>query len=812
MARIGEGLCIASALLAVTVPANAADRHDVTIPAGRLGDAAIALGRQTGTSIGMSDQALAGLPVRSIAGRLSAGQALDRLLAGTGARAVRVNANTWRILRTRAAPDRPLPPAPSISDEPLPPVEAADAIVVTASKRRIPLGQFAGTVEMIDASLFRDDEASAGSAALIDHVTSLSSTHVGDGRNKLFIRGIADSGFAGPTQATTGQYLGDMRLNYAAPDPDLSLYDVAAVEVLEGPQGTLYGAGSLGGIIRVVPNPPDLVEFGGRIGVGASATQHGDPGADGNAVLNLPLVQGRLGLRVVGYAESAGGYIDDTLRDLDDVNRTHTYGGRAALRFVPDDAWTIDLNGLYQRIEGDDAQYASRNAGRLTRESPVAQNYLTDYWLASGRIERRWEDMTFTTTAGIVRHLVSERYDATGANEGALGPGAGIGIGALPATETPMVYHQVNRTRMITTESRLSRDLHDGLGWLVGFSYLDSRSTISRTLGPPDMPTPSTGVRNGIHEWTALAEASVQPFPALVVTVGGRLTSSKLSGVATDPMPTLVMADISRAEAQADRRETSILPSVAMMSDAISGVTLFLRYQQGFRPGGLAVDDYHVRRFRNDRIGTLEAGFRRGVPGLDLFAFTGSLAYTDWRDIQADLTDRRGLPTTANIGDGRIYTFEGRVVLSPMRGLKFDAAAIYNDSVLNQPADFVRMLSYEGRTLSLPNVANFGARVAAEYRTMIGATDELRLSASGRYVGHSRLGVGPIFGQRQGGYVDTSLSASWGRGPFRATLTVTNFLDATGNRFALGTPFDLGDDDYTPMRPRTVRAGIDFAF
>src|SRR3546814_3098560 len=88
-------------------------------------------------------------------------------------------------------------------------------------------------------------------------MASLSSTHLGAGRNKLFIRGIADSSFTGPTQATVGQYLGDIRLSYNAPDPDLRLYDVDNVEVLEGPQGTLYGAGSLGGIIRVVPNAPN---------------------------------------------------------------------------------------------------------------------------------------------------------------------------------------------------------------------------------------------------------------------------------------------------------------------------------------------------------------------------------------------------------------------------------------------------------------------------------------------------------------------------------------------------------------------------
>ncbi|WP_163278767.1 Plug domain-containing protein, partial [Enterobacter hormaechei] len=73
-------------------------------------------------------------------------------------------------------------------------------------------------------------------------VASLASTHLGPGRNKLFIRGIADSSFVGPTQATVGQYWGNSRITYSAPDPDLKLYDIGRVEVLEGPQGTLYGA------------------------------------------------------------------------------------------------------------------------------------------------------------------------------------------------------------------------------------------------------------------------------------------------------------------------------------------------------------------------------------------------------------------------------------------------------------------------------------------------------------------------------------------------------------------------------------------
>lgn len=795
--------------LAIATPAQAADRQAISIAPARLGEAVVALGRQTGVSIGMSDQSLAGIATPAVTGRLSVEAALKRLLKGSGATARRIDATTWRIVRARSTP-RPTAPPP-VPAAPLADQPAAD-IVVTASKRDTPLLRYAGMVEALDTNLFSSGEASGGTATLLARVASLSSTHAGTGRNKLFIRAIADSGVAGPTQATTGQYLGDMRLNYAAPDPDLKLYDVGRVEILEGPQGTLYGAGSLGGIIRIMPNAPNLGEFGGQVSAGLSATQHGDPGGDLSATLNMPIVAEKIALRVVGYGVQEGGYIDDVSRNLNDVNRTRTYGGRAALRFAPDENWTIDLNGVYQHIDGRDAQYATQSLDRLERASSVAQPYFSDYLLGNIRIERQWDTLRFVSSTGFVHNELAESYDAT--QEG--GPSA--------------LFRQRNDVDIFSTENRLVRDLDNGLGWILGASYLQSRSKISRSLtsygttpfqpqvipGVPmfgdGMPATATGVRNSVKEATLFGEASFEPLKGLIATVGGRLTNSRLSGEALDPVSALSSADLARAEAQADRSETIFLPSFALLTDAIPDVTLYARYQQGFRPGGLAVDDQRVRRFQNDRASTVEIGFRKGVPGRDTIAISGNLAYTDWRNIQADVTDRIGLPTTANIGDGRIYTVEGRIVVRPVPRLTLDGSIIYNDSRLTQPAQFLRALSFDGRSLTLPNVANLGGRLAFDYRAPMGDAMTLHLSGSARYVGKSQLGVGPILGRTQGDYVDTSLSASVTRGPVQMSLSLTNLLDSDGNRFSLGTPFDLRTDYYTPLRPRTVRIGIDFAF
>lgn len=812
MRRKADILPVAAFVLAsvIAAQAHAADRLDIRIPPGRLGDAVIALGRQAGVSIGMSDQTLAQIATRGVSGCLSVERALDRLLAGSGARARRIDATTWRIVRLPPPSRRrpPMPPAPP----PATTTPEAPEIIVTASKRDTPLSRFAGMVDRLDSPMFAAGDAAAGTATLLARVASLSSTHAGTGRNKLFIRAIADSGVAGPTQATTGQYLGDMRLTYAAPDPDLKLYDVGGVEVLEGPQGTLYGAGSLGGIIRIVPNAPNLANWSGQVSAGLSATQHGDPGGDLSATLNLPLVGERVALRLVGYGVQDGGYIDDRRRDRDDVNRVRTQGGRAALRIAPDARWTIDLTGVYQRIRGDDAQYASKAVGPLSRASAVSQPYRSDYLLGTIRVERQWDDLRFLSSTGYVRHDLGESYDAT-QPDGA-----------------PALFRQRNRVDIFSTENRIVRDLDNGLGWILGASYLQSTSDIHRSLTSygtasilPEVipgvampgfgqPAPATGVRNRIREATLFGEASLEPVAGLIATVGGRVTHSRLSGRALDPVSALESAAVARAEAQADRSETIFLPSAALLTDAVRGVTLYARFQQGFRPGGLAVDDQRVRRFRNDRVSTLELGFRKGVPGRDPVAISANVAYTDWRNIQADVTDRIGLPTTANIGDGRIYTVEGRVVLRPTSGLSVDGSVIYNDSRLSQPANFLRSLSYAGRSLALPNVANLGGRIAFDYRTTIGGVLDFDLTGSARYVGKSRLGVGPILGRTQGGYVDTALTASVRDGALRYSLSLTNLLDSRGNRFSLGTPFDLSRDYETPQRPRTLRAGIDFAF
>jgi outer membrane receptor protein involved in Fe transport len=398
-----------------------------------------------------------------------------------------------------------------------------------------------------------------------------------------------------------------------------------------------------------------------------------------------------------------------------------------------------------------------------------------------------------------------ERYDATAPN----GP--------------VRVFAQANRTRMQANETRVWSSAPDGSGWLAGFSYLHNRTRLTRLYGAPGALQPTTGVINGIHETTVYGEGSLRLLPGILATGGLRVTRSVLDGegegIARQASETL------RA-VTAQRVRTIVLPSAAALIDLTPRLQLFLRYQQGFRPGGLAIEGDFVRRFREDRVATIEAGLRTGRPGGSRFDGALTLAHTAWRNIQADFIDGSGLPSTANIGDGQLWTIESTVGTKISETLRIEAALSYNHSRIDDPSG-VRLLELIGtaaldpgttraqllaRLSQIPNIAGVTARAGAAYHRHLGETTDLKVDGWLRYVGSSRLGVGPLLGERQGSYLDSGVTARLSLGAVGISASVTNIANVRGNRFALGTPFTTGRDQVTPLRPRSVRLAVDAAF
>jgi outer membrane receptor protein involved in Fe transport len=795
-----------AALLVAAAPA-VAGTLTVALPSGSVGQQVMALGRVTRISVVVPDPRLWARRVPSLPGGMRVEAALALIARRAGARVESIGPNSWRLVAqpttaTAAMSAQPLRPSRARPSD-RPPETNAD-IVVTASKRDTTRDHFAGQFARVAG---RDLEfgGAGGTERLADRLTSVASTYLGAGRNKLFIRGIADSSFTGPTQATVGQYFGDLRLSYNAPDPDLRLADLAAVEVLEGPQGTLYGAGSLGGLIRLVPNAPDPSRFSGSATIGGSATTHGAPGADTQLVANIPVVLDRLAIRVVANASSEGGYIDKPLLGRTDVNRTRIEGGRAAAHLDIAAGWSVDLIGIGQRIRGADSQYADRDGRPLSRSAPVTEGFSADFGQGQIVLSGGFGDVRFRSTSGITAHDLMERYDATA-------PG-----------EPVRLFAQANRTRMQANETRLWSSRADGSGWLAGFSYVHNRTRLTRLYGAPDALLPTTGVVNGIAETTVYGEGSLRLLPGLLTTGGLRVTRSVLDGEGADIAQRVTLAQLATT---AQRAQTIMLPSASALFELTPQVQMFLRYQQGFRPGGLAIEGDFVRRFRNDRVATIETGLRSGRPGADRFDAALTLAHTSWRDIQADFIDGSGLPSTANIGDGELWTIEATAGARLTKALRIEGAVSFNDSRIDEPSsarlfDLVGTLAADpavtraqlaARLSQIPNIARITARAGAVYTQQLAGTKDIKIDGWVRYVGSSRLGVGPVLGQSQGSYLDSGVTARLGLGALGVTAGITNLADIRGNRFALGTPFTTGRDQVTPLRPRTLRLGLDAAF
>lgn len=771
----------------IVAPAVLARQHTVSTRAGTASDAAIELARQTGTSIVIADPAIARRNVSAIRGQMQTGEAIRRLAKAAGARAVAAGPSAWRLealprshqrraSASQSAQRRTAPPAPQSTPTP---------IVVLSSKRELRIEQLAGQVSILDGEVLQSGGV-GGTEKIMQRLATVSSTHLGSGRNKLFIRGIADSSFTGPTQATVGQYLGDLRLTYNAPDPDLRLSDMARVEVLEGPQGTLYGAGSLGGIIRLVPNAPEIGVTSASGTLGGAYTQGGDIAGDLSAVVNVPLAGDKAAIRATFDAATLGGYIDKPALHEENGNRTNILGGRISAHVPLSPRWSVDITGLHQSTDAEDSQYSDRQGPPLTSSARVREGSDASYGMGQLVVSGRIGSVRIRSTTGFVHQNLQERYDAT-----------------LP--EGPnRVFAQTNHTRMIANETRAWGPERRGFNWLVGTSFTHNETTLRRSFEAEGIRSTATGVRNAIDEATLYGEASVRIKDKIVATAGGRLTWSRLSGAGEDVLPEIALT---RADVTAGRTLTTFLPSLALHAEVDPRTTLYMRYQEGFRPGGFAIESEFVRRFRDDRTETFEIGARHGRAGANPIDLALSLSYTRWRDIQADFIDNTGLPSTANIGDGRVWSASLAGGAEIVSGLRVEAGLTWNESEVDKPP-----LALLARTMQVPNIAALSGRIGFSWSRDL--REGLQLTANGwaSYVGRSRLGIGPELGEAQGDYLDSGLNVRVGREALGVTVGVTNLTNSRGNRFSLGTPFSTGREQVTPLRPRTLRLGIDSHF
>ena len=776
---------VAVVIAALTAPVGAQNGvHEITIPAGSLDFALQLLARQTGITVGGTDRSLLHYPRARPAWSVYRGRSIARLLADTRYEALPAGPNAFRLAR----PAEPIPqpraqapaPGPARRSPPAPP---PPPIIVTASKRALPLENFPGGATVVDFSHALPVQEAGGIEDVLATLPVTGSTSLGPGRNKLFVRGIADSSFNGPTQSTIGLYFGEQRLIYSAPNPELRMYDVDRVELLEGPQGTLYGAGALGGLVRIVPRPPEPGEWSGSVWGAAALTAHGEAGFDVAGSVNAPLGD-RAAARVLLYQGRLGGYIDDAQRDLSDVNRTDIAGGRLGLRFETGDGWAVDLDGLFQELDTHDGQYAEAGLPPLTRRSAIAQPFDSDIAHAGVTVRKQWDNLQLVSATGIVRSSLDTRFDAS----------------RLTPTRTAFAFDQDRSIELVSHETRLSGG-SESARWVAGIEALRSTDTRSNYLGDPDDPPLVSTTEDATQEAALFGETALPLTETLTATFGARLVyattvSERRTATGTDIEP---RAHLFR-----------LLPSASLSWRIGPDMLGYLRYQQGYRTGGVSIDgsdgNQAIARFEPDELRSIEAGLRHSAaPALPL-DFDGAVFWTQWSNIQADLVTKVGFPYTANIGSGRIFGLTLSATHDPDAGLGLGAAIFANDSSFDPIAD-------EFAASNIPNVAEFGAQTHLGYSAAIGDASSIEARADLTYVGRSRLGAGPLLDMSQGDYAVVGLRLSYRSEDWTVALEADNLADTAGNRFSYGNPFLLGGQaEVTPLQPRTIRLSTRIRF
>ncbi|MEO9469921.1 TonB-dependent receptor [Parasphingorhabdus sp.] len=675
----------------------------------------------------------------------------------------------------RTDPAQAARPRPAQQPRPVP-------IVVNATKLDYTLRDYSGSAQSVSLQDITLGEAAGGLDQILSQLPVTSSTALGSGQNKIFVRGIADSSFNGPTQSTIGLYLGEQRLTYSASNPDLRLYDMERLELLEGPQGTLYGAGSIGGVIRLAPTAPSLDRSAVTFWVSGTATSGGAPGYDFAAMANLPITENEA-LRGVFYRGQSGGYIDDSLRNLKNINETEVTGGRLAFRSELSSNWSLNLSGFGQKTEARDGQYINARLPGLSQRNSTAQPFGAEIWGVNATLNGVIGSHQIVSSTGILDHDLNTRFDSSG----------------IPSMLPQQAYDETRKIEMFSHETRLSKNDGGPFSWLIGISALrhqdDYRQLITNTNG--DAPPPFANIVYTISEYAVFGEANYAVSDRFSAAVGGRLLYSQ-----GKTRRTFGAANTVEPETESKR----LLPTAALSWRVSDDVTSYVRFQQGYRTNGITVErlvngDPRISRFDPDKVDSVEVGMK-GMLNTDIpVNFSLAASYMKWRDVQADLIDPNGFTLTRNIGDADIFGLTMQNVAQLTSDLNLSSSFFLNQSRVMRSTPRNSAFS-----TMLPNIAPYGARLALRYRHNIGDNSELIALASLEYTGESVLDIDALRQVRQGNFASSDISLTWRKPLWEIGLEANNITDTRGNRFSFGNPFQIRQEDQqVPLRPFNVR-------
>ena len=716
-----------------------------------------------------------------------------------------------------------------------PPAKGIDEVVVTAEKRSEKLREIPQSVSVVSGQALANQQAFS-LQDLIAQVPNLSIAQSTPGQARVVLRGVNTNGVA----STVAVYMDDTPFgsssglaNGAVLAGDFDTFDVSRVEVLRGPQGTLYGASSLGGVLKYVTTAPQMDRFSLRGQASVAGVDGGQEDWRADAVVNAPMGDGGA-LRVSGYYRQDGGYIDQVgtlgTRTTKDANGDQVYGGRASMLFRPNDKISLRLSAYLQNIragapnlvDADPATGKPLNSGFThTGDYPVFSN--VDYRLYNADLGYDFGLATLSSSTSFATLDQKELIDVSSV---ALAPGVSYSalltsIFGAPADPVGMTEAQTLGQEKWTQEVRLTSPSGQRIEWMLGGYYTHETGAIAQTLnafqvntlassGLPDLEI--AHVDSVFQELAGFANATVHVTNQVSVQVGGRYSHNKQT--ATETVDGLLVGGLTTFT-PGNSSEDVFTWSVAPKYELNEHAAVYFRAAKGYRPGGPNVlppgaPGTVPTSYQADSLISYEAGFKSDWFDRRL-TLDASVFYLDWSDVQL-FASVNGFGVNTNGGKAVSKGVEFSATARPVDGLSLFAGGSLTSAKLSEDTPAITgglkgdRLPYAPKyTFTLGG--DYERPIQGDYRGFVGATWAL--------VGEQSPGFDTtyqaVFGKR-------FQIASYGRLDLRAGVRNGRWTLEAFAKNVTGSAGLIDVDAYgaqpngallvAPLRPRTVGASL----
>ena len=604
--------------------------------------------------------------------------------------------------------------------------DALTTIVVTAEKREEPLQNVPMSVTALGGgSLDKlQDRDFSDYATMVPGLSWVSSQ---PGLTRLTLRGEN----AGGVGSTVAVYLDESPfgsssalLNGSILSGDFDTWDLQRIEILRGPQGTLYGANSEGGLLKFVTTAPVLGSFSGAAEVTGESVDHGGEGWDTRAVLNLP-VGDKVAWRVSGFEQHVPGYINDPLNGKSDVNGGHKEGGRVSMLAAPTDDLTIRLTATSQQSNYDGTSAIDVHPvtlkplhGDLTQERFVSEPSSFNYVNYNATVN--WNAGPFSILS-TTSYSILDSHTFSDASNQLLAPGLTVAdlLGLAIGPNLGASLDDVVDMKKFTQEIRLSSPASDRLEWQVGGYFTRENGALAEHLnaidttsgadaGLPSLEIPI--IASTYKEWAGFGNLTYHFNSQFDIQAGGRYSSNEQTASENVTGLLVPTPEVFNFPSKGHVFTYSVAPRWHVDANTM----VYARVATGYRPGGpnalppLAPPDV-PREYGADKTTNIEVGIRStqldGLLSIDVAAF-----HVDWKDIQL-VEAIGGFNFNGNGGTARSQGVEWTFGYIPVHGLTFTWTGAYTDAKLTTDAPGVNGVSGD----RLPYAPKWGTSLDGEY-------------------------------------------------------------------------------------------------